>query len=139
MFNILHSPDIALLIARVAVGFMYASSGFHKLFYRERHCRLVKTLKEDGIPAVRYMEWWVPGNEFVFGVLLCLGIAAEFSAAVLGLISLVALIVDGMPRIKKWSPADPCDWVCCLLYLPETLLGVLCVVVILIGPGSFTV
>lgn len=139
MFEWLHFPDLALLVARFALGFMYASSGFHKLFWRERHKRLACTLSSDGIPFVPLMQWLVPANEFTFGVLVCLGVAAEFSAAVLGLISLIALIVDGVPRIGKWQPVDKCDWLCCLLYLPETLLGVLALTIMLCGPGRFIV
>ena len=134
-----HYPDIALLLARFALGYMFAASGFHKLFVRERHEKLVHTLTTDHIPIVWAMQWWIPLNEFAFGVLVILGIGTEFSAAVLGLISLVALIVDGLPRIKVWGPLNKCDYLCCLLYLPETLLGILALIVIMSGPGRFIV
>lgn len=129
-------PDLALLVVRCVLGYMFACSGFHKLFVPARHARLVRTLTADRIPFVGFMQWWVPGWEFVGGVMVILGVQAGFFASILGLISLVALASDGIPRIKNWAPLNRCDWVCCLFYLPETLLGVLALVVILCGPGS---
>jgi uncharacterized membrane protein YphA (DoxX/SURF4 family) len=83
--------------------------------------------------------YWVPANELVFGILTAVGLFAEFSAAVLGLISLIALIVDGLGRIKQWEPLDRADYLCCVLYLPETLLGILAVNTIAGGGGALSI
>ncbi len=52
------------------VGLFFAISGFHKLFFKQRHEALVETLKDDKIPFVGLFQWFVPSQA-----------ASSFSAA----------------------------------------------------------
>lgn len=132
--------DLASFLARFVVGVFFAISGFHKLFEPARHARLRQTLIDDGIPFIRFNEWFVPIVEFLAGIALAVGFLSHGAAFLLFCISLVALLVDGVPRIeKKWHPINRADWMCCALYLPETLYMTLLGVAVLLGPGAFSV
>lgn len=134
----LHASDAALTLERVAIGLFFALSGYHKLFYAQRHAALVQTLKASRIPCVGFMEWWVPGWELVAGTFLALGLFSVGSAAVLGCICLVATCTDGLQRIKGYQPIDKADWLDDLLYLPEVLYGIMLLTVILAGPTAYS-
>jgi uncharacterized membrane protein YphA (DoxX/SURF4 family) len=128
--------DIALLLNRVVIGVFFAISGFHKLFYAERHASLVSTMQADGVPLLRVNQWFVPSVEFLCGLSLIVGFASIFAALLLGAICLVATCVDGIKRIPGWKPLDKADWLDDLLYLPEALYGVMLAFVIMAGPGA---
>ena len=67
LFNGVGWTDIALTLNRIAVGVFFMLSGYHKLFNAQRHVSLVEELKELGIPAVGFNQWWVPAVEFKLG------------------------------------------------------------------------
>ena len=129
--------DAALWLNRVAVGAFFGISGFHKLFFPQRHMRLRETLIADRVPFVKFNEWFVPAVELLAGAALVLGFFSTVAALLLGAICLVALWVDGLPSLKKkYAPfLDTADYCDCVLYLPETLYGIMLVVTILAGPG----
>lgn len=117
------SPIPELVLETVA-GTFFMISGWHKLFNRERHASLVKTLKEDKVPLPGFNAWWVPFWELVAGggLIVAGGLTADFFAAVLLVICLVATCADGLKRIKEWHPLNMADYIDDLLYLPEVLL-----------------
>ena len=59
--------DIALTLNRIAVGMFFMLSGYHKLFDPERHRVFAEELKELGVHAVGFNQWWVPTVEFSAG------------------------------------------------------------------------
>lgn len=127
-------PDYALTLNRVAVGTFFAISGFHKLFFKQRHQTLVDTLKGDGLnPTV--LQWFVPSVEFSAGLGVAFGVLAPLAALGLIAISLVATCVDGIKRVAQWAPLDKADFICDILYLPEVLYIVMLALVIFAGPG----
>lgn len=124
------------LIVATAVGLFFAVSGWHKLFNRGRHRVLVETLRADGIPWVRFNEWWVPVWELLAGSALALSwflpsVVARLSASVLMIICLVAMLMDGLQHVRKMQPLDWSEYIADLLYLPECLLALLLVVIII--------
>lgn len=132
------APDAAIALNRVVTGVFFAISGGHKLFNPGRHASLVETLKRDGIPLLRFNQWFVPGVEFVFGLTLTVGLFSVVSALMLGAICLVATCTDGAKRIRDWHPIDRMDWLDTLLYLPEVLYGVMLLTIILTGPEKYS-
>jgi putative oxidoreductase len=133
-----NAPDAALTLNRVALGTFFTISGYHKLFNASRHATLIQTLRDDGVRAVPIMQWLVPGVEFSAGGALTLGLLSALAAFGLFVICLGAFALDAIKRIRAWQPIDRADWVGDLLYLPEALYCIGLSVVMLAGPGSWT-
>lgn len=131
--------DLALAVVRVAVGSFFAISGYHKLFNTTRHSGLVRTLTKDRVPAVPFMQWWVPGWEFVAGIMLAVGLLTAFSASVLAIICIVACVCEASERVEQYQPIDAADTIDDYLYLPEVLYLVMLAVTILAGTGRYSV
>lgn len=91
LFNGVGWTDIALTLNRIAVGAFFMLSGYHKLFNAERHRTVVDELKELGVPAVGFNQWWVPLVEFTAGGGVLVGLLAPLAALGLLVIILVAM------------------------------------------------
>jgi putative oxidoreductase len=133
-----NAPDAALTLNRVALGVFFAISGYHKLFNASRHATLARTLQADGVPAVSVMEWVVPSVEFGGGLALIVGLLSALAAFGLFVICLGALTLDALRRVSSWAPIDRADLVGDLLYLPESLYCIALAVVMLAGPGPWS-
>jgi putative oxidoreductase len=131
--------DLALALIRVAVGAFFAISGFHKLFNKERHARLVQTLASDKVPFVKFNQWWVPAWEFTAGVTLAVGLLTAFSAGVLAVICLVACLCEAKERVAAYHPIDAADTLDDYLYLPEVLYLLMLGVTLLAGTGKYSI
>ena len=132
------APDAALLLNRVALGLFFSISGYHKLFNPKRHATLARTLQDDGVHALPVMAWLVPAVEFGGGCALLIGLFSALAAFGLGVICLGAVAFDASKLIGSWQPIDRLDLLGDLLYLPELLYGVGLGVVILAGPGRWS-
>jgi uncharacterized membrane protein YphA (DoxX/SURF4 family) len=132
------APNAALTLNRIALGTFFASSGYHKLFNDSRHATLTRTLEDDGVHAVRIMRWLLPSAEFSGGFALIIGFLSVLAAAGLFVISAGALALDAVKRIRSWQPLDRADWLGDLLYVPESLYCIGLTVVILGGPGPWS-
>jgi uncharacterized membrane protein YphA (DoxX/SURF4 family) len=133
----LGSASAGLFVNRVGVGLFYAIRGWQKVTSEKRRAGLRTTLVEDGVPFPDFNKWWVPANQALFGTMLVLGLWSAFAAAVLAIVTVVAIVVDGWDRVKRRNPVTPGDWVACAIYLGETLLLFPLAVVMLAGPGSW--
>ena len=132
------APNAALTVNRVALGVFFAISGYHKLFNASRHAALTGTLQGDGVPDLRVMQWLVPGVEFAGGSALLVGLLSVLAAFGLFVISAGALALDAFKRIRAWQPIDRADWLGDLLYVPEALYCIGLTVVMLAGPGPWS-
>ena len=132
------APNAALTLNRVALGAFFAISGYHKLFNASRHAALTRTLQEDGVHAVPVMRWLLPGAEFSGGWALIVGLLSVFAAFGLFAICFGALAFDAVKRIRAWQPLDRADWLGDLLYVPEALYSIGLTVLILAGPGPWS-
>jgi uncharacterized membrane protein YphA (DoxX/SURF4 family) len=132
------APDAALTLNRVALGAFFAISGYHKLFNSARHATLTGTLQEDGVHAVPFMQWLLPSAEFAGGSALIVGFLSVFAAFGLFLICAGALALDALKRIRSWQPIDRADWLGDLLYVPEALYCIGLGVLMLAGPGPWS-
>jgi uncharacterized membrane protein YphA (DoxX/SURF4 family) len=130
--------DAALAVIRIAVGVFFAISGYHKLFNKARHQRLLTTLINDHVPFARFNQWWVPLWEFTAGVMLALGLLTAFSAVVLLIVCLVACGCEAAEKVAKYQPIDFADKVDDYLYLPEVLYVVMLTVSALAGGGAYS-
>jgi uncharacterized membrane protein YphA (DoxX/SURF4 family) len=133
------APNAALMINRVALGMFFAISGYHKLFNASRHATLLRTIREDGVHGLALMQWLLPGAEFAGGTALIVGLLSVLAAFGLFVICFGALVLDAFKRVRAWQPLDRADWLGDLLYVPETLYCVGLTVVMLGGPGSWSV
>jgi|HubBroStandDraft_1064217.scaffolds.fasta_scaffold02124_7 uncharacterized membrane protein YphA (DoxX/SURF4 family) len=132
-------PDAALTLNRVALGTFFAISGFHKLFNQSRHTALTRTLQDDGVHGIRLMQWLLPSIEFSGGWALLLGLFAVLAAFGLFIVCAGAFALDAVKRIRAWNPIDRADWLGDLLYVPEALYCIGLSVVMLAGPGPWSV
>src|SRR6476659_3425047 len=138
LFNGVGWTDIALTLNRVAVGVFFLLSGYHKLFNAQRHVSLVEELKELGIPAVGFNQWWVPAVEFTGGAGVTIGFLAPLAALGLLVIILVAIATSERQRINAYKPIDEADRIDDWLYLPETLYAFMLIVVISAEAGPYS-
>jgi putative oxidoreductase len=132
------APNAALELNRVALGVFFAISGYHKLFNASRHGTLIRTLQDDGVHAVPIMQWLLPSIEFGGGSALIVGLLSVLAAFGLFVICAGALSLDAFKRIRAWQPIDRADWLGDLLYVPEALYCVGLTVVMLAGPGPWS-
>jgi uncharacterized membrane protein YphA (DoxX/SURF4 family) len=133
-----HAPNAALTLNRMALGAFFAIGGYHKLFNVSRHRALTQTLEDDGVHAVPLMRWLLPGIEFAGGCALVIGLLSVLAAFGLFVICVGALGLDALKRIRAWNPIDRADWLADLLYLPEALYCIGLAVVMLAGPGPWS-
>jgi uncharacterized membrane protein YphA (DoxX/SURF4 family) len=132
------APNIALTLNRVALGVFFAIGGYHKLFNASRHATLTRTLQDDGVHDVPIMRWVLPSGEFAGGCALIAGFFSVLAAFGLFVICFGALALDAVKRISAWQPIDRADWLGDLLYLPESLYCIGLTVVMLGGPGAWS-
>lgn len=128
-----------LTLNRFALGCFFAISGYHKLFNKDRHATIVKTLADCGVPYLKFNQWFVPSVEFFGGLSLISGILAPFAAMGLIAVCLVASCTDGIKRIRSWAPIDKADVIDDVLYLPEVLYIIGLMIVLAYGPGPLTI
>jgi uncharacterized membrane protein YphA (DoxX/SURF4 family) len=133
-----HAPDAALTLNRVALGAFFAISGYHKLFNASRHATLLRTLQDDGVHAAPIMQWLLPSMEFGGGCALIVGLLSVLAAFGLFVICVGAIALDAVKRIQAWRPIDRADWLGDLLYIPESLYCIGLAVVMLGGPGPWS-
>jgi putative oxidoreductase len=132
------APNVALTLNRVAIGVFFAISGYHKLFNASRHATLTSTLQDDGVHDVPIMQWLLPSAEFSGGCALIVGFLSVLAAFGLFVICVGALALDAVKRIRSWQPIDRADWLGDLLYVPEALYCIGLSVVMLAGPGPWS-
>ena len=131
--------DIALTLNRIAVGMFFMFSGYHKLLNPERHRVFADELKELGVHAVGFNQWWVPTVEFAAGGAVVIGFLAPLAALGLLVLIIVATVTSGPQRIAAYKPIDEADRIDDWLYLPEVLYAFMLIMVVSVGGGPYSV
>jgi putative oxidoreductase len=131
-----HYEWLGILFARLAVGILFALSGYGKLFVPSRREEMVKTLRAAGVPVPEINAVVASAVEFLGGSLLVLGFLTPICCVLLTGVMVVALLTTVLPGIKAPSLAG---WLSSVLYLPEVLYVVILVWLFLSGPGRFSV
>jgi putative oxidoreductase len=139
LFNGVGWTYIALTLNRVAVGMFFMLSGYHKLFNPQRHRELSEQLKELGVHALGFNQWWVPTVEFAGGLAVGVGFLAPLAAIGLLVLIIVAIATSGPQRIRLYKPIDQADRIDDWLYLPEVLYAFMLIVVVSVGAGPYSV
>ncbi|KVE34906.1 DoxX family protein [Burkholderia sp. TSV86] len=91
--------SLPLILTRVSVGAFFSISGFNKLMLPENGALMLQTITEAQIPFPKFMAPFVAACEFVFGLLLVIGLGTRVAAAVLFVINAVALATVGIRNI----------------------------------------
>ena len=78
-------------------------------------------------------------REFSAGCALIFGLLSALAAFGLFVVCLGALTLDAWKRIGTWQPVSRADWVGDVLYLPESLYCIGLAVVMLAGPGGWSI
>ena len=130
------APNAALTLNRVALGAFFAISGYHKLFNQSRHATLTGTLQTDGVHALPIMQWLLPGAEFSGGGALIIGFLSVLAALGLFVICVEAFALDSVKRIGAWQTSR--RWLGDVLYTTEPLYSIGLTVVMLAGPGPWS-
>jgi putative oxidoreductase len=123
---------VGMLIARVAVGCLFALSGGGKLFVRSRRDAMFRTLLNVGVPAPAITSVLVSAIECTFGILLVVGFLTPVSSLMLSGVMIVALATVNLPQVKATSVIG---WLRSVLYLPEVLYLVILVWLFFAGAG----
>ena len=124
------------LLARLAVGLLFFLSGRGKLFIPDRREQMRETLVAAGIPFASINAILTSAVEFVFGLLLILGLLTPLACIMLGCVMIVAIATFAIKNIK----APPLlGWLSEFLYLPEVLYLVILFWLFVSGPGWFSV
>jgi uncharacterized membrane protein YphA (DoxX/SURF4 family) len=71
-------------------------------------------------------------------VALIIGLLSALAAFGLFVICAGAIALDGVKRVRGWQPIDGADWLGDLLYVPETLYCIGMAVIMLGGPGTWS-
>jgi putative oxidoreductase len=121
-----------MLLARLAVGLLFALSGGGKLFSPARREQMRESLIAAHIPEPKINAFLVSLVECVFGALLVLGFLTQICCLMLTLVMLGALSTTILPGIKAKSAVS---WLGDFLYLPEVLYVVMLVWLFFSGSG----
>jgi len=127
---------VGILLARLAVGWLFILSGRGKLFVSARRQAMMQTLREAGIPLPRFNAVFVSAVEFVCGALLVAGALTPIACVMLIGVMTVALVTSCIRGIRDSSALD---WLGDFLYLPEVLYVVILVWLLLSGAGWLSV
>jgi len=127
---------LGALIARLAVGLLFFLSGRGKLFVPARREQMRETLVAAGVPFASLNTIFVSTVEFVFGLLLVIGVLTPLACVMLGSVMIVAIATSAIKSIK--APLL-LDWLSEFLYLPEVLYLVILFWLFLSGPGWFSI
>ncbi|MEH6447809.1 MAG: DoxX family membrane protein [Oleispira sp.] len=116
---------LALLAARLYVGWVFFASGLTKL--RDWESTLFLFEEEYAVPFINFevAAWLGTAGELVLPVLLVLGLGGRFAAVGLSVVNIVAVI-----SLEAIAPAA---------YTLHVLWGVLLVLVVLWGAGGVSI
>jgi len=88
---------LAPLVARVTVGWVFATTGWGKLHHLQK---VIDYFSDLGIPYPQVQAPFASANEFVCGVLVLLGLATRVASIPLIVVMLVAI------RTAQWENVD---------------------------------
>lgn len=139
----------ALFLARFVLGFFFVSYRFRWFFDPTpkdgvevcspyRHLKLREKLCHCGWGMSPALAAFVAVAELAAGIGVIFGIMTTLSSLGLLLILLVATLCTAKEKTFRQNPVDKIDIVNCYLWNPEPVYIVLAVVVLVFGPGWFS-
>jgi putative oxidoreductase len=139
-FALLGSSELeqyAILLVRVSLGLFFAISGANKLFVAGSTQTMFETLVEAKVPFPNVMAYFVSGVEFVGGCLLTVGFLSSPACLALLVNMLVAILTTKLSAMP--NGLSPLNWLDDFLYLPEVLYVLFFILLICVGPGTFSI
>jgi putative oxidoreductase len=127
----------AIVVVRVSLGLFFAISGANKLFTSGGRQTMYETLVEAKVPFPHVMNSFVPGVEFVGGLLVTIGLLSNLACMAL-LVNMVVAILTSKLSIMPQG-LSPFKWFDDFLYVPEVLYVLFFFWLICSGPGKFSV
>lgn len=124
------------LLARLAVGLLFVSSGWGKLFVPASRRQMRDTIRQAGLPFPERSATALSALELVAGCLLVAGFLTPLAAVLLIGLMLGALVTTVVPTIQA---ATTREWLGAFLYLPEVLYAVILGWLLLSGPGPASI
>jgi putative oxidoreductase len=133
LFSLPNLADPALLILRLAVGGMFAMSGYFKLTYPSRKQKMAESLSEAGVPTT--LTPLISALELIGGLLVVFGLWTVLGCALLIVVSIGALVTTAIPKaegqgIHKFEN---------IIYTPEAIIGASLLVLLAIGAGRWSI
>lgn len=129
---------IPLVVCRIVIGVFFLITGCNKLFNPVFQKSMLKTITGIGFPYPQFTANFTAANEAIFGLLLAIGLFTRFSAAVLIIVLLVALVTFDIPQYIPQG-LDPFTWYSYFTYLPQTLYLLMIVHIMVVGAGPLSV
>lgn len=123
---------IVLYTIQIAVAVFFMLSGWHKVFVPARRAALVETLVADKVPFAHYCAPFIAWTELLAGIAL---LFTTWAALPLAGICIGALICDAPARVHEYKPIDWADYIDDWLYLPETWLFLVTILLFVSGAG----
>ena len=124
--------DLALLFLRLAIGLMFALSGWFKLTDPERREKMAGSLGEAGIPKT--VTPIVSAAELLGGIAVVLGFLTVPGALVLLVITLGALVTTAIPKAEGKGVHKLEN----VLYASEMPMAVGLLVLVAVGAGAWS-
>jgi len=148
LFNGFTLHDLGLFLNRVVPGVFFLSYRFRwvydptapdrKLCSPTRRARLINRLSSCGLPGHPVLAATVAIGEILAGLALVVGLLAVPAAIGLVLVMVFANACTPKEEIPFMKPVDRLDYVSCYLRLVEPLYLVMCLNVVLMGPGQWS-
>lgn len=142
--------NIALLLNRASLGLFFVLARF-RFFYdpskpagerwcnKERHHSLTHKMDFCGLKHWPYGWAWVTAFVELFaGLGVIFGLLTPLSALGLFVLLLVATRCTAVAKVREQNPVDKLDCVSCYLWRVEGLYIVQAMIVLLAGPGTYS-
>lgn len=123
---------LGILLARLAVGMLFAITGGGKLFVQEKKEKMRETMHNAGIPLPDFNAVFVSTVEFVGGILLILGLLTPVASLLLSVVMIVAIL---MVKLKSIEGEGVLGWLGEFLFIPDVLYLIILVWLFFSGPG----
>lgn len=132
LFSLPALADPALLLLRLAIGLMFALSGWFKLTDPKRREKMASSLSDAGLPKT--LTPIVSAAELLGGVAVVLGFLTVPGALVLLVITLGALVTTAIPKAKGQGVHKLEN----VLYAPEVPMAAGLLVLVAVGAGAWS-
>jgi uncharacterized membrane protein YphA (DoxX/SURF4 family) len=142
--------SIALALIRIILGLFFVLARFRffydpikpkgqRVFCPQRLTSLTNKMTHCGVKRWPFqIAVAVAVIEVLAGIALIFGFLSVLSAFGLLVILLYATKCTCREKIAKQNPVDGIDHLCCYLWAPEPLYIGMCLVIILAGPGMYS-
>ena len=125
-----------MLLARLAVGLLFAISGYGKITVAEKRAQMQETVKSAGVPFPKLNATFVSWVELIFGVLLMIGFLTPLACLMLSGVMAVAIFTVKLKSIESKSLMG---WLGEFLFIPDVLYLVILIWLFFSGAGLLSV